>query len=137
MLGAPPWRGDRKTQSIFITVAKPAGGVENSHPILFEHVFMTNSLLAVVFTIVLSGLLMVARAAPPSEGDFQPVEKLPVVKDLPDPFIFNDGTRMKSKEDWPRRRAELQAAILYYEYGRMPPAPGNTAGVELVSSGYK
>jgi hypothetical protein len=98
---------------------------------------MTNSIIAVVFTIVLSGLLMLAKAAPPSGSDFPPVEKLPVIKDLPDPFIFNDGTRVKTREDWPRRRAELQEAILHYEYGRMPPAPGNTTGVELVSSGYK
>jgi hypothetical protein len=98
---------------------------------------MANSILAVVFTIVLSGLLMVAKAAPPSESEFPPVEKLPVVKDLPDPFLFSDGTRVKTREDWPRRRAELQETILHYEYGQMPPAPGNTAGVELVSSGYK
>src|SRR5258705_9884491 len=98
---------------------------------------MTNSIFAIVFTIVLSGLLMAAKAAPPSESDFPPMEKLPVVKDLPDPFLFNDGTRVKTREDWPRRRAELQEAILHYEYGQMPPAPGNTTGVELVSSGYK
>src|SRR5260221_8491214 len=87
---------------------------------------MTNSIIAVVFTIVLSGLLMVAKAAPPSESDFTPVEKLPVVKDLPDPFLFNDDTRVKTRENWPRRRAELQEAILHYQYGQMPPQPRNT-----------
>ena len=66
-------------------------------------------------------------------AEFPAVEKLPSVKELPDPFTFMDGSRVKSKEDWQRRRAELQEMILHYEYGRMPPAPGNTKGVELVS----
>ena len=45
-------------------------------------------------------------------ADFPPVEKLPSVKELPDPFTFMDGSRVKSKEDWQRRRAELQEMIL-------------------------
>src|SRR3954453_184036 len=68
---------------------------------------------------------------------FPSLEQLPIIKGLPDPFRFNDGTRVKTREDWPRRRAEIQAAVLHYEYGQMPPSPGNTAGVELVSSGSK
>jgi dienelactone hydrolase len=44
---------------------------------------------------------------------------------------------VKTKEDWARRRAELEAMILHYEYGRMPPAPGNTTGIELVASDYQ
>src|SRR5436305_13774863 len=78
-----------------------------------------------------------AAEAPPNGGQFPSVEQLPIIKGLPDPFLFNDGTRVKTREDWPRRRAEIQAAVLHYEYGQMPPSPGNTAGVELVSSGSK
>ncbi|HEY7115958.1 MAG TPA: hypothetical protein VH475_05210, partial [Tepidisphaeraceae bacterium] len=78
-----------------------------------------------------------ASAAPPVGSEFPPVEKLPSVKELPDPFMFQDGSRVKSREDWDRRRAELQAMILYYEFGQMPPAPGNTKAVERVSGGYK
>src|SRR5687768_3889410 len=73
----------------------------------------------------------------PIGGELPPVDKLPAVKELPDPFAFADGTRVKSKEDWERRRAELESMVLYYEYGRMPPAPGNTAAVELGSSNYR
>ena len=85
---------------------------------------------------VLSKTALAADAGP-AGGQFPSVEQLPVVKGLPDPFRFNDGSRVKAREDWPRRRAEMQAAVLYYEYGQMPPAPGNTAGVELVSSSSK
>jgi hypothetical protein len=93
---------------------------------------MHNPLVAfVVIALFAIPLLAAAPAEHPS------VEQLPVIKDLPDPFLFNDGTRVQSKEDWPRRRAEIQDAILHYEYGQVPPAPGNTQGVELVSSGSK
>jgi dienelactone hydrolase len=46
----------------------------------------------------------------------------PSVKELPDPFLFKDGTRVKTPADWPRRRAELVQLILGYEYGRLPAA---------------
>jgi dienelactone hydrolase len=65
--------------------------------------------------------------------ELPPVDQLPVIQDLPDPFVFNDGSRVKSKEDWARRREELKAQILYYEYGHWPPAPGNVTGKELSS----
>jgi dienelactone hydrolase len=77
------------------------------------------------------------RAQAPAGEAFPPVDQLPVVKELPDPFQFADGSRVKSKEDWARRRAELEAMILHYQYGRLPPAPGNTRAVELGSGGYR
>jgi hypothetical protein len=98
---------------------------------------MNSKILSILLVIVMSGISATTHAAPPSGAEFPPVDKLPVVKDLPDPFTFNDGSRVKTKEDWSKRREELQAAILYYEYGQLPPAPGNTTGVELVSSGYR
>jgi dienelactone hydrolase len=97
---------------------------------------MTRNLLPISLVILMSALSAKTQAAPPA-GEFPPVDKLPVVKNLPDPFLFADGTRVKTKEDWARRRAELQAAILHYEYGNLPPAPGNTVGVERVSSNYR
>src|SRR5688572_30578305 len=66
-------------------------------------------------------------------ADFPPPDQLPSVKELPDPITFQDGSRLKSPQDWPRRRAELQEMILHYQYGRMPAPPGNTRGVELIS----
>ncbi|HEX2971675.1 MAG TPA: hypothetical protein VHP11_05050, partial [Tepidisphaeraceae bacterium] len=41
---------------------------------------------------------------------------------------------VRSKEDWARRREELKSAILYYEYGRMAPPPGNIKAEELSST---
>ncbi len=61
----------------------------------------------------------------------EPVDQRTSNAGLPDPFMFSDGTRVSSKNDWTRRRAELQDLILRYEYGQMPPAPGNTQSVEL------
>lgn len=51
------------------------------------------------------------------------VKDLPVCKDLPDPFRMNDGSYVKTLEDWRKRREEIIAMLQYYEYGHMPPAP--------------
>ena len=60
-------------------------------------------------------------AAPPS-----PLT-LPAIKDLPDPFLFQDGHRVSSPLEWPARRAEMREQLLAYEYGHVPPPPGNVA----------
>ncbi|MGE5610131.1 MAG: alpha/beta hydrolase family protein [Bacillota bacterium] len=65
--------------------------------------------------------------------DFAPIDQLPVVQELPNPFVMDDGSPVRSKEDWARRRAELKESILYYEYGRMAPPPGNVRA-EVLSS---
>jgi hypothetical protein len=62
------------------------------------------------------------------------VDELPVVKELPDPFRFLDGSRVTSKADWERRRSELKTIIQYYSYGHMPPAPGNIIAEKLSST---
>jgi len=48
------------------------------------------------------------------------MEKLKAINQLPDPFLMNDGSRVKTKEEWSRRRAELREMILGYEYGHVP-----------------
>jgi hypothetical protein len=80
---------------------------------------------------------VVAAAAAPSPEAAAPAgkqlpgqEKLPSNLELPDPFQMNDGSRVKTPADWARRRAELTELILGYEYGRMPPAPGNVKAAE-------
>ncbi|HOZ49516.1 MAG TPA: hypothetical protein PLO37_14000 [Candidatus Hydrogenedentes bacterium] len=52
-------------------------------------------------------------------------EGYPSVKEFPDPFRFDDGTRVASVKDWPRRRDEMKECILAIEYGHVPPPPGN------------
>src|SRR5260221_10071335 len=55
----------------------------------------------------------------------KPIDQLPSIKELPDPFVFNDGSRLKSPDDWTRRRKELVDLTLTYEYGALPPAIDN------------
>lgn len=42
---------------------------------------------------------------------------------LPDPFVFQDGTPVRTREDWRRRRQELIATAVELQYGTMPPQP--------------
>src|SRR5262249_46344393 len=55
---------------------------------------------------------------------FPPVDKLPSRPELPDPLVMMDGTRVKTADDWvKKRRPELKALFQHYMYGQMPPAP--------------
>jgi hypothetical protein len=53
--------------------------------------------------------------------------------ELPDPFTCKDGHRVKSPDDWPARRVELQELLLANEYGHLPPPPKSSTGVMIVS----
>ena len=46
-----------------------------------------------------------------------------VLGKLPDPFLFNDGRRVKTVSDWEERRRELYAPCVELQYGGMPPEP--------------
>jgi len=61
-----------------------------------------------------------------------PFEQLPIIKTLPDPFMWSDTTkgRIKSFDDWRCRRAEIGAQIQYYETG-IKPAPPDTLLAEF------
>jgi len=97
---------------------------------------MLTSLRSIAFHLsVAAGLLVCVclpahAASSPTRQELPGPDQLPSVKELPDPFKMNDGSRVKTKEDWQRRRAELRELILGYEYGRMPPAPGNVKATE-------
>src|SRR5262245_39476026 len=48
-------------------------------------------------------------------------DKLPAVKDLPDPLVLLDGTRVKTADDWAKkRRPELHRLFQHYMYGELP-----------------
>ena len=68
---------------------------------------------------------------------FPSVDELPEVRELPNPFVFLDGTAVKTHEDWVRRRAEMKAMVLHYQFGHAPalPAP-DTIVADLVRRGY-
>jgi len=52
---------------------------------------------------------------------FPPFAQLPIVRPLPDPFTFFDGShRDASAASWERRRNEIKAAIEKYEIGPKP-----------------
>ncbi|WP_435020125.1 alpha/beta hydrolase family protein [Tundrisphaera sp. TA3] len=69
----------------------------------------------------------IGGAAWSAQADGPPARKapadLPEIKKLPDPFTFQDGSKVKDRADWPRRRAELQGLFQDYEYGHLPPKP--------------
>ena len=67
------------------------------------------------------------------KADFPTVDKLPVVAELPDPFLRPDGSRVTTKDEWNTQRKELLARILHYEYGSLPPVPKNVAATERSS----
>jgi fermentation-respiration switch protein FrsA (DUF1100 family) len=51
--------------------------------------------------------------------------------DLPDLFLFENGTRVKTPDDWRLRRTEMLNRILDVEYGRLPPTPSRVSGEML------
>lgn len=81
---------------------------------------------AMVLCVLALGLVAAGCAGGPKGPRAAPlpgVAELPDVDELPDPFRMNDGSRVKTPADWAKRRDEMRAMILYYEYGHMPPAP--------------
>ncbi len=42
---------------------------------------------------------------------------------LPDPFLFEDGHRVSTPEEWKARREEILRTAVEMEYGGMPPSP--------------
>ena len=61
----------------------------------------------------------------------------PENRDLPNPFIFEDESEVRSEADWPRRRRELLKLVVDLEYGGLPPAPAATRYEHLHSTRVK
>lgn len=56
-----------------------------------------------------------------AQMQFTTVDKLPVVKQLPDPLLWNDGKgRVKYFSEWERRRNEISTLIQHYGIGEKP-----------------
>lgn len=51
---------------------------------------------------------------------YAPFAELPVIKELPDPMLKVDGTRVKDFSAWSRRRGEIAQMIQHYEIGKKP-----------------
>ncbi|MFB6343216.1 hypothetical protein ACE1ET_15930 [Saccharicrinis sp. FJH62] len=54
-------------------------------------------------------------------------------KEMPDPLTMNDGTKVTTAEQWQIRRQEMIRILEDYEYGHMPPAPGNVKATTISS----
>lgn len=52
-----------------------------------------------------------------------PVDSLPCISHLPDPFSFADGSRSEDFDDWERHRSEIISLLYAYEIGEKPPTP--------------
>jgi hypothetical protein len=61
------------------------------------------------------------------------VNDLPVRKEMPDPLVMNDGTKVKTVEQWRQRREEMKQILEHYELGHAPPPPGNVSGQDVKS----
>lgn len=55
---------------------------------------------------------------------------------LPDPFLFEDGHRVSSREEWEERRKELYKTVVELQYGTMPPKPEFLEVECLFSGGF-
>jgi hypothetical protein len=69
--------------------------------------------------------LLVLCVAPFVAGaiDAPPPAQWPEQKDLPDPLLAADGSRITRADQWPAQRAHLLELFQTYEYGRMPARP--------------
>ena len=54
----------------------------------------------------------------PKSYDFPAVSQLKSSKDVPDPFIFMDGSKVETPDDWWKRQAEISCLYEYYMYGK-------------------
>ncbi|NQT18556.1 MAG: hypothetical protein HQ592_02545 [Planctomycetes bacterium] len=51
--------------------------------------------------------------------------------ELPNPFLFADGRKVRTTEDWLCRRKELRDLVVEIEYGGLPPTPSGVSGEAL------
>jgi len=86
-----------------------------------------------LFFLMLTSLSCSSSGGKPRAIKLPGVDELPAVQELPNPFRMNDGSPVTSRNDWAARRQELADAILYYEYGQMPPPPRNVRASEVAS----
>lgn len=92
-----------------------------------------NSSRLVLIAFILACCASLLESPVEAAGEWSPPEtlqSLPAIGGLPDAFTFADGSKVKSPADWARRREELKAMLLYYEYGHMPPRPDRVVQVE-------
>jgi dienelactone hydrolase len=77
--------------------------------------------MRVLLPLLVLGVPAVTAALP---ADLPPPDKLPSIRELPDPLVLRDGTRVTTQADWEaKRRPELKQLFEHYMYGRFPAKP--------------
>ena len=61
------------------------------------------------------------------------VKDLPLRAAMPDPLVADGGQRITTVDQWRQRREQMIQILEEYEYGHMPPPPGNVKGHEVAS----
>ena len=51
------------------------------------------------------------------------ITELKMLGELPDPFLFDNGKRLSSREEWRARRREIYKTAVELQYGTQPPLP--------------
>ena len=59
-----------------------------------------------------------------------------ILDKLPNPFIFENGMKVKNIEDWENRRKEIISTTVELEYGGMPPKPDKIMVEKLTETGW-
>ncbi|MBT3602909.1 MAG: hypothetical protein HN521_07565, partial [Candidatus Latescibacteria bacterium] len=54
-----------------------------------------------------------------------------LIKELPDPFLLENGQRVASAQEWQQRRDEIKDMMLNIQYGTMPGAPESVSATTL------
>jgi hypothetical protein len=86
---------------------------------------------------LLVGLLSFAASVMGDVASLPKPEELPVAKELPDPLVCMDGTRVTTRQQWEKqRRPELKRLFQHYMYGYFPPPQKITATVERQRDDY-
>lgn len=62
------------------------------------------------------------------------VKDLPLISELPDVFLFQDGSRVNNLAEWERRKGEIARLYQYYMYGYMPDTSGESISMEYIDS---
>ena len=60
------------------------------------------------------------------------VKDLPLISELPDVFLFQDGSRVNNLAEWERRKGEIARLYQYYMYGYMPDTSGESISMEYI-----
>jgi hypothetical protein len=78
-----------------------------------------------------------SQPAPESAAGLPEPAALPASKELPDPLVCLDGTRVTNRSQWQaKRKPELKRLFQHYMYGYFPQPQKITASVERQSDSY-